>query len=284
MPVISKQTNKPATKSAKKSGSIVDRISSIEFDEDDGLKLLVYGQSGSGKTTFWSTFPAPILAIICSGGQKTGELRSLNTPEHRKRIKQVVLRETGEMKELIDYLNGDAPFKTVVLDHCSGLQDYTLKEILGLDELPAQKSWGLASQQQYGQSTQQCKEILRGLLNLSINVVLVAQEREFEASEGSEIAMPYVGAALTPSLTGWLAPACDYVVQTYKRPRMVESVTKVGDKEVRTHKRGKGIEYCLRTEPHDVYMTKFRLPKGHKLPDSIVDPTYQQIISIINGV
>jgi hypothetical protein len=43
------------------------------------------------------------------------------------------------------------------------------------------------------------------------------------------------------------------------------------------------VEYCLRTGPHPVYCTKFRLPKGNPLPESIVDPDYDKIMTIIRG-
>lgn len=273
MPTVSKQR---ASTPKRKTNSNLQSA----WDLADGIRMLVYGASGSGKTTLWATFPKPILAVICSGGRKPGELRSIDTPEYRETIDARVCASTEHVNDLI----ADAgEFATVVLDHASGLQDLTLKEILGIDELPAQKSWGLATQQQYGQSALMCKEIFRAILGLPCNVVIVAQEREFSSEAGGDIIAPTVGAALTPSVTGWLNPACDYVVQTFKRPRMVEQRTKVGGETVVTRQRGKGVEYCLRTEPHDVYQTKFRVPKGRPLPDVIVDPTYDKIISLIRG-
>ena len=47
--------------------------------------------------------------------------------------------------------------------------------------------------------------------------------------------------------------------------------------------RGRGVEYCLRTEPHDVYMTKFRRPGGKDLPEVIVNPTYDKVKALIDG-
>lgn len=269
----------------KKAGSVIDRISALGT-QDNFLKVLLYGKSGTGKTTLWATFPGPILGIICSGGNKTGEVRSINTPEYRKKIKMVTIQESTEVGELVSYVQSNGAFKTIVLDHVSGLQDLVLKEILGLDELPAQKSWGLATQQQYGQCTQQVKEYLRALLNLDLNVVILGQERTFDSTDegpGSEMLQPTVGVALTPSLAGWLNPACDYILQTFKRAKMIRTVTKVGTKQVTTEKRGKGVEYCLRTEPHDVYTTKFRVPKGRPLPDVIVDPSFDKINRLIQG-
>ncbi len=279
MPKVVKQTPKPV---AKKALSVLDRIEGIGADEEEGIKLNLYGKSGTGKTSLWATFPGPILAIICSGGSRPGELRSINTPEYRKKVKKVVLRASSEVTELAEYQEAKKQYNTLVLDHASGLQDLVLKEVLGLQELPAQLGWGVATQQQWGQVALQVKERLRSLLNLACNVVIVAQERDFNTdTESSELLMPYVASALTPSVVGWLNPACDYIAQTFIRGKIVEKQVVVGKKTKTVQTRGKGVDYCLRVAPHEVFTTKFRIPKGAKYPEAIVDPTYDKIVEII---
>lgn len=251
------------------------------WDLSDAIKLNLYGRSGTGKTTLWSTFPGPILAIVCSGSIRPGELKSINTPENRKKITAPIVRHVEEIAGL---LRGADQYATVVLDHASGVQDLVLKEILGLDELPAQRSWGLASQQQWGQCALQTKEVLRAVLNHNGNVVIVAQEREFNSdTDGDEIIAPYVGSALTPSVTGWLNPACDYIGQTFIRRATTTKNVKLGKKVVPKKVPTGKVEYCLRTAPDPVYTTKFRVPKGHPLPQVLVDPTYDKILAVING-
>lgn len=274
-PQITKQTNRPIPTQISKSEDPWGAINTI--------RMLVYGESGSGKSTFASTFPDPLLWLLCSGGNKPGELRSIDTPENRKRITPKIITDTQQLR---DYVAEANKYATVVLDHASGLADLVLKEILGLDEIPAQKGWGLATQQQYGQLAAQCKEWFRALLNLSGHVVVIAQQRTFGGKDDGgdpELIKPTVGAALTPSLAGWLNPATDFVVQTFKRPKMKEVITTLAGKEHKHITRDKGVEFCLRCEPHDVFMTKFRVPKTIKIPDIIVDPTYDSIIKVIRG-
>lgn len=281
MPKIDKEN--PTASSKAKAEGVVGRIRPVEF-KDSGLKCLLYGASGSGKTHLWATFPGPILAVVCSGGVNSGELRTL-TAEQRKKTKEVHLESSSEITEIVQYVKDTGSYNTVVLDHASGMSDLILKEILGLEDLPAQRSWGLATQQQYGQLALQCKERFREILSLKGNVVIIAQERTFgggDEAQMSEVIKPTVGAALTPSVTGWLNPACDYVMQTFKRPRMEKVDNKIGKDVVTTERRGKGVDYCLRVEPHDVYMTKFRVPGGVKT-DAIVDPTYDKIVRLIEG-
>jgi hypothetical protein len=266
--------------------SVLDRIRPIAFDESDGIRMMVYGRSGTGKTTLWSTFPKPILAIIASGSSQPGELRSVDTPELRKVISTVTLHQSTEIRELVDHLGSgimEENFATVVLDHVTGLQDMVLKEVLGLDEIPIQKSWGLATQQQYGTCILRCKELLSALLSVQANVVLVAQEKDFNTDSEGDLIAPAVGAALTPSLCGWANSVCDYIVNTFLRQHEEVRSKNVNGKTTQVRIKTRKVEYCLRTGPHPVYCTKFRLPKGNPLPESIVDPDYDKIMTIIRG-
>lgn len=274
----------------KLSASVLDRILDISEDcDDEYLRCLFYGESGTGKTTAWATFPGPILAILCSGGLKPGELRSVKTPANKGRIKRVSINSTDEMKELIEHANSGF-YKTVVLDHVSGFQDLKLMEVLGITEIPAQKSWGLATQEQYGEVSLECKTILRQFLSIPANTIIIGQQRTDGKADGTtdELLAPTVGVALIPSLAGWLYPAVDYICQTFKRPRMIKKETKVGKgpnaKTLTTIVRGKGVDYCLRTGPHDVFTTKFRVPKGGDLPEIIVDPDYNKLMKVLQGV
>lgn len=282
MPAISKQTVKPT--SAKKTGGIEDRIKSVVFDEDEGISLLLYGGSGTGKTSVWSTFPKPILCGVCSGGKRPGELRSVRKAD-RAGINQLFIEKPEDLHELVELQRKTSKYKTLVLDHSSAFYDRVLAEILGIEVMPEQKSWGMATRQQYGQATLQCKTLFREFLNLSCHRVIIAQERDFseDVEEQSDLIQATVGAALTKSLVGWLNPACDYIAQTFIRPKMKEVKTKIGEKTQITLKPTEEVEYCLRTAPHPVYTVKFRIPErtGASM-GVIVNPTYAKIKEVIN--
>lgn len=266
MPVVKKQT----TKAMKKGGGVLSRIAPIRLT-DVGVKMNVYGRSGTGKTTFACTFPKPLLLIGAEDGT-----RSVHNVDG---VDFVRLRESGELTDLVVYARDN--YKTTVLDTASSLQDMVLKEILGIDELPAQRNWGMAKQQQWGQCALETKERLRSLLDLPCNVVIVAQEREFNTDSESDLLIPYVASALTPSVVGWLNPACDYICQTLIRQRMVTKRTKLKGKVIETQQPGKGVEYCVRVAPSAVYTTKFRAPKGFTLPEMLVDPDYETVQRLI---
>jgi hypothetical protein len=284
MAKATKQT--PRKKAAKRKASKKKQEgpnSSAWPDQDGGLKVNVYGRSGTGKTTFWATFPDPILALICSGSKKPGELRSIDTPENRGRVHPTIVGNVETLQEFITRSKHEQ-WSTVVLDHASGLQDLVLKELLGLEGLPTQRSWGMADQRTWGQCALQTKELLRALLSLDCNVVIVAQERDFNTEIEGDLVNPYVASALTPSVVGWLNPACDYIVQTFLRPQFQTTEKTVNKTKLVTKKKTGRIEYCLRCAPHEVYTAKFRRPLGSgDLPEAIVDPTYDKVNRLIQG-
>lgn len=260
-----------------------------ESTETDFMKMLIFGGSGTGKTRTASTFPGPILWIICSGIRKSGELLSLSK-KTREKITPIRVRNTEEVLKLCEGQAQTGRFTTVVLDHASGLQDYSMREILNIPEMPAQLSFGIASREQWNESNGQCKEILRTLLNLDCHGVVLAQERDFNDKLGTGHAdslNPAIGAGLTPGLATWLAPTCDYVCQTYRRAEMIATTQTVGEGddaiesviEVPTGK----IQYCARVGPSDTVMTKFRVPEETELPDFIINPSYDKFMRLING-
>jgi hypothetical protein len=225
------------------------------------------------------------------------ELRSLDTPAMRKKITPIIIESTDHFKEVIRH--GD-DFATTVLDHASGYQDICVREVAGLKSVPVQRAipfkrgeQPMVSKAQWGKISLMCKEGLLSVLNLRSNVFIVAQERDFSKGGDEDAAVvgsdtdlvipPVVGAALIPSVTSWLNPSCSYVVQTFLRPKVEDKVTIVNNQKIVTKVRGRGVEYCIRTEPHEVYMTKFRVPKGTPLPPVVTDPSYEKIMKIIRG-
>jgi len=278
VPTIKKQIPR---KKAKRRRSAKPKFDSAWPDASDGIKINLYGRSKTGKTTLWATFPKPIMAIICSGSKRPGELRSIDKPEYRKTIDPKILREADQLPELLELAEN---FQTIVLDHATGLQDHTLRDVLDLDELPAQKSWGMASREQYGICSLRMRESIRAMLSLRCNVVIIAQEREFNTDgEGNqELLMPFVASALSPAVVGWLNSSVDYICQTFIRSKVGRTKVKVGKKTITKVKRLPGVEYCLRTGPDEVYTTGFRAVKGTHLPDVIVDPTFDKIKALID--
>lgn len=283
MPTVKKTTFKNP-KPNRKGGGVLDRIKPVQ-QPVGGMKICVYGRSKTGKTTLSATFPKPILLIGTEDGT-----RSISNV---KGIDFVMLNASEELEELTELLMG-GKYKTVTIDTAGGLQDLIVKEVLDLDEIPVQRTYGMGSgkfkdgRQMWGTVGLQWKERMRRILDLStsigLNVVVIAHERNFNDEGGSDLLFPTVGAALTPSAAGWLNGACDYICQAMIREETKEKKVSVGNKVITKHIATGKVEYGLRIGPHPVYMTGFRcLVKGTNLPDVITDPSFDKIAKLVRG-
>lgn len=281
MPIIRKQGVTPPPVG----GNVVSRIRGVEFKESDGFSIGLYGKTATGKTTLWASFPGKTLAIICSGTNKPGELRSLNK-EQRARTKTVRVESSDEVLELCEYLANGAGYDNAVLDHASALQSLVLKEVLGLPDAPTKVNWGDATQGQYGTVATKMIHTLKKFLCVPGRRIVVAQERIFnDRQEGeSEIISPSIGFGLLPSVAGFLGPECDYVMETFIRPkkRMSTIIINKKPKQIEVVVPNE-YEYCVRSGPDSLYTTKFRAPKGTEIPRIFVDPTYDTLIPYIKG-
>lgn len=276
MPRIEKQTTVPTNH--KRSTGVLSRIVPVS-ELQSGVKINVYGRGKTGKTRLACTFPKPLLLVGTEDGTKS--------VSNIAGVKYVRLQASEEVKEISDMLAGGS-YKTVALDTAGGLQDLILKEILGLAEIPVQKSWGMAQQKDWQICGGQFKERLASLLNLAdsigLNVVVIAHERSFGDTENpSDVMIPNIGCALTPTAAAWLNGACDYVAQAFIREETKLEKVKIGTLDQTMEKKTGRKEFCLRIGPHPNFMTGFRVPPGRELPDSIVDPTFAKIKKLIDG-
>lgn len=284
---VKKKASKKAWRGAKKgkkgipvpSDSIRSRMINLDDLPDDGVKMCIYGRSATGKTRLLGTFAerGKLLHIVCSSN-KMNEARSI---KGTKNVTVVDLRHPDELLELIEIAK-EEEYTTVGLDHVTEFNDMVLADVIGLEAIPEQLSWGLAKQQEYGQASLRTKTYLRQLLDLDCNVILNGNERVYKATEEDDsIIMPYVSLAATPSVTGWIVRSCDYVAQTFIRPKYKEVKRKVGKKTITKRERTNEKEFCLRVGPSDVFTTKFRVSVGVKLPEVIINPVASDIFDLI---
>jgi hypothetical protein len=269
---MAKVTRKSKTPNRNISSSVLKKIRPVSSNQKF-LSMVLYGRSGTGKTTLASSFPKKSLII----GAEDGTLSVHNV----KGLDFIKIERSTDIVEVASVFN---QYKTIILDSASSLQSLVLKEILGLDEIPVQNTWGMASRQDWMQVGIQVKEYLRLILgHEEAHRIIIAQERVFSSDdEESEIITPHIGAALSPSIVGWLNPEADYIGQTFIRDEMGTKKLKIkGEVKIKKEKTGRK-EYCLRVGPDSVYTTKFRRPKStNELPDVLVDPSYEKISKLI---
>lgn len=225
------------------------------------LAMLVYGRSGTGKTTFGGTWPKPALLIDIreKGTDSVSNIEGLDV---------VQVDTWDEFEEVYWYIKQEKKYKTVIIDQVSQLQDVCMESVLKNEgkDVMSQRSWGTVS----GLMKTWLLNY-RDLIEEGINVLFLAHDRTTDTDSDSEDQIdPSVGPRLMPSVAGTLNGAVKAIGCTYIREALLEGETRK-------------IEYGLRLGPHAYYTTKLRVPQGASVPESIFNPTYDRILKLMSG-
>lgn len=248
----------------------------------------LYGRSGTGKTTLAGSWPKPILYLNI-GDNGTDSIRDLGDD-----VDVVDISTSEEMREQILWIHkqinkGKLRYKTLVADTLTQMQNIIMVEVAKEKARKGKKipkgkrpgDWGTLTKQDWGEIAGEMKSLIMDIRNLPMESVFIAQERVFNMEEddgtGNDLLAPEVGARLSPSVMADLNASVSVIGNTFIRVRrkkkQVDGKTQYDVKK----------QYCLRLGPNEIYITKVRKPKGVEAPDHIVDPTYKDIMKIVNG-
>jgi hypothetical protein len=253
-------------KPAESDGDIESRIRPVS-EVPDHKKILVYGSSGTGKTTFVATCPRPIL-VLDPGEKGTSSIRK------QADVDYLPLNSWEDLEAAYWYLDskGHEKYKTVCIDTATRLQDLAMSHVNPDDGPMAKNKWGELSSLM--------KSWLVLFRDLPMHVVFCAQDRETETDmEDEGTILPEVGAAVMPSVAKTLNAAVDIIGNTFVR----EFEKTVIDPKTKATKTKTVAEYCMRLGPHARYRTKIRVDGGGPIPRFISSPTFQKIVNLQNG-
>jgi len=178
-------------------------------------------------------------------------------------------------------------YRTVIIDTVTGAQEMKVRDVIEDKDIGDKNpgEWGTLTKQDWGKVASGMKNMIdnfRYLCDYGIEVVFLAQERVFNVDEDSDPEFqidPEVGPRMMPSVMAHLNASVHVVGNCYIR----ETVKEVKVKGKRRPKKVSEIQYCLRIGPNPVYTTKVRKPRKIKLPELIVDPSFEKIRAIIKG-
>lgn len=150
------------------------------------IKAVIYGGSGTWKTTFWGSCPKPIFASAEGGLLSISHLN----PDY------VEIKTLDDLRWLLSFLrNNKWDYETVVID--------SITEISEIIKVGIERKSGRGMQfQDYGTLSKTIREILRGFRDLDMHVVFIAQEK-YE-KDGDKIEK------IVPSLNGKSADEIAY--------------------------------------------------------------------------
>jgi len=174
---------------------------------------LLYGRSGTGKTTLAATFPAPLL-FLDVGDKGTDSISDVENCF-------VWDIEDWDNVEIAYYYLKDHPdeFKSVVIDTITGVQQCAIVKVLEEKNKRTDNAgdWGTMTKREWGDVAAKMKEIITNFRDLGDNVVFVAQDRIFnmDGDDNEEILLPEVGPRLSPAVASHMNAAVSVIGNTF---------------------------------------------------------------------
>lgn len=248
---------------------------------------VLYGKSGTGKTTIAASFPKKMLYLNIKdeGDDSIADVKGINVMD---------IKCWDDLEVTYWWLVANPTrYVTVVLDTMSQLQQLAILKVIGAEGRKGKQAgdWGSMTKQDWGKVSSMMKVWITNYRDLDMDVVFIAQDRTFNLDDEGESESsldPEVGPAMSPSIAKHLNASVHFIGNTFIRRRQIEKTEKVPSKV----KPGKFlektrtvdvIEYCLRVGPNPVYVTKVRKPKHITPPSVLVDATYEALIKLVKG-
>lgn len=192
------------------------RISSVD-DVTPHVKVLVYGENGSGKTRFAATAPRCLIIDITEQGTRSA------TGSGARKIEVDTWDDVGHLYWLL--ASGKTKFESVALDTITGLQGLAMAKVLDDAEArdPARES-RMPDKRTYGRAGELMRGMLFAFRNLPMHVIFTAQERQIKDDDTGEIIM------LAPDLPASSRGAATSAVSIlgYMKPKGVAVRNKAG--------------------------------------------------------
>jgi len=156
------------------------------------LNVLIYGKSGTGKTTFGCCFPKPFVFDF-----DKGMLSQRGRDVEYQTYSGMTAYQEFEMK--FRELEADCPYDTIVLDSITTLQEYMMDKILQANrrQMPTMNEWNVA--------IATLKDLFKRMTKMARHLVVIAHEQVIQQElTGEMIVRPFVfGKKLPPQLPLW---------------------------------------------------------------------------------
>jgi hypothetical protein len=209
------------------------------------VKMLVYGESGTGKTRLASTFPDVLFLDIDKGMSSVTEV-----------VDAVDIDNFHQLEEVYEFLkNGEHSYGTVVIDTLNEMQRIAMRATV--TDFPAiRRSYDdLPSMSDYGKMLHEFSELVQDFTHLPMRVVLLAQvtSRQFDTD------------VLQPQLVGKNSAR-----EVARKMDVIGYIEKSEHEDQAGHK----LAQIVFDAPN--YVVKDR---SFALPPVLVDPSYSRIAS-----
>lgn len=222
---------------------------------------VLYGKSNSGKTYVSSTFPKPLLYL------QIGDDGS-NTIANVSGIKAIPIESIKDFKSIAEELLEDQKYKTVVVDTFSLLtNEWTEEKVIKKNKKMTQQAWG--------ELKTETEELIKAMHRVAKNhIVVLTCHEAMDSIDGMEDEIaPDVRPSVSKGARTYLEGMANYGIHTTK---ITKEVTKGNTtKEV--------VRYAADIGPNPYYWTKLQIDPSIKVPNRIINPTYDKFMEIIKA-
>lgn len=290
---------KPTTRPTFRNGTILSEVVPVNTLEEAPIKALIYGNNRVGKTTLGAQFPKPLLLISFEPAANGGadSVRSM------KGVDFVHIQSTERAIRLSEELSGDTYYKTHVLDTATSLQEVILQDILGRTKEVNIITKGMVNTDQYVRRAEKMRDVLRPYLDLPVNTIILAKEKDHVKQESKESALipkfvrqvrqeSFYSCDVGGGTAGWLQDACKNILRLSVEKRVIIT------REVTTNEDGTTTEIIderetgeitrrLRTQYHPNYAAGIRSDNPKCVPEYIESQSpeemYVLLVRIMKG-
>jgi len=223
-------------------------------EKEPGIKIIVYGPPGVGKTYFSSSAPKALFVDVEGG--------TLSIKNAGRQLDVVKVNKFRDIFEIHKFLaSGKHEYESVIVDSLTELQKKSMDGIIeeAYRKDPTKRDPDVAELRDWGKNTAQLRKAVRYFRDLPMNVIFTALAKESKDERTGEIS---IGPDLTPKLQNDVAGYLDIIGHMSAK-----------DKE-------DGIVRQMLVQPTGKYMAKDRSGRLGKVVNA---PDFRQILDVIEG-
>ena len=177
-------------------------MTEIVFVDDEGapetLNILLYGETGAGKSTAAATAPGPIMWVNAEGPGALAYPRKIARERGSQIYEARIPRGVSPrpvLNQVVEHVrNGTEPqVRTVVVDTVAKVRDGLIRDMV----TPGAKN----TIQQFGEVAKVLEEFVVRMRDLPVNLVLICHE-QIDDADGERIVQPLIGGTLTQKIPG----------------------------------------------------------------------------------
>jgi phage nucleotide-binding protein len=160
------------------------------------LNVLIYGDSGVGKTSLMATAPAPVLLLDMEGG---------TLPLAGKDVDIVHVTSPKDIEEAYKVLKENGKYKTVVLDSITEMLRIVLEHVVKSNPTVSRAYGDQPSLSDYGRLNELMRRNLRAFRDLPIHTFFTALAQDMkDETDGTITRMPNLSGKLPYEVAGYM--------------------------------------------------------------------------------